>query len=233
MGPLQIAQGVGGVIGNLAQLPATWLQNKQQQKLQQNEFNQNKKMWELNNQYNSPEMQMARLEAAGLNKNLVYGKGSVVGNTSSEIPKYSAPQVQRLPLETISPLDQLGKFLDLRTKNAQANLAESTAKVKEAEAGWIDKTIITDLITKMHGNKKLAYETAEALSWNKNMPRGKIGSVTTGEQMPYMKSFQADVRSKEQNNALRQFELDFQKKWGAKSGMNTALQLLRAIISIK
>lgn len=46
-------------------------------------FERNLYMWNLNNQYNDPSSQMQRLKAAGLNPNLVYGSGSVVGNTSN------------------------------------------------------------------------------------------------------------------------------------------------------
>lgn len=220
-----------GILGNLASIPSQIIQNKQQAKLQQKSFEQNRQMWELSNQYNSPEMQMQRLKAAGLNPNLVYGNGSVVGNTSTQTPKHQAPQIGRIPLETISPLDQLGKFLDLRTKSAQANLAESAAKVKEAEAGWIDKQIVTDLITKMQGNKKLAYQVARRMEWHPSMGRGRIGATESAgnEFSPYMKSFQADVRSKEQNNALRQFELDFFKDFGSKAALNSVLQVLRML----
>lgn len=39
--------------------------------------------WNLANDYNHPIQQMERLRAAGLNPNLVYGSGSVTGNTTS------------------------------------------------------------------------------------------------------------------------------------------------------
>lgn len=39
--------------------------------------------WTLANDYNHPVQQMERLKAAGLNPNLVYGSGSVAGNTTS------------------------------------------------------------------------------------------------------------------------------------------------------
>lgn len=39
-------------------------------------------LWDLANQYNDPSAQMKRLAAAGLNPNLVYGSGSVTGNTT-------------------------------------------------------------------------------------------------------------------------------------------------------
>ena len=38
--------------------------------------------WQIANDYNHPIQQMERLKAAGLNPNLVYGSGSVTGNTS-------------------------------------------------------------------------------------------------------------------------------------------------------
>lgn len=39
--------------------------------------------WTMANDYNHPVAQMERLKAAGLNPNLVYGSGSVTGNTAS------------------------------------------------------------------------------------------------------------------------------------------------------
>lgn len=56
-------------------------------------FNQNLKMWNMQNAYNDPSAQMARLKAAGLNPNLVYGGGNVTGNTSGSAPQYDTPKV--------------------------------------------------------------------------------------------------------------------------------------------
>lgn len=52
--------------------------------------------WNMENEYNSPQEQMKRLQAAGLNPNLVYGNGSAV-NTSSSIPTPSAPSSSYKP----------------------------------------------------------------------------------------------------------------------------------------
>lgn len=51
------------------------------------------------NQYNSPQAQMARYGAAGLNPNLIYGQGTP-GNQPSAVP-YTAP--------TVDPADLMGK----------------------------------------------------------------------------------------------------------------------------
>lgn len=65
--------------------------NQTEQARQQNKLNQQAvdranaydlQMWNLANQYNDPKQQMARLAAAGLNPNLVYGGGNVSGNTA-------------------------------------------------------------------------------------------------------------------------------------------------------
>lgn len=51
-------------------------------------YKQNLNMWNLQNAYNDPSAQMARLQAAGLNPNLVYGGGNVTGNAASSGPEY-------------------------------------------------------------------------------------------------------------------------------------------------
>ena len=57
---------VGGVL----------LQNRSNKKLAQHTFNKNVEMWKMQNKYNEPKNQMARLKSAGLNPNLMYGKGT-------------------------------------------------------------------------------------------------------------------------------------------------------------
>lgn len=58
----------------------------QQSALNNQAFQQNLQMWNLKNQYDSPAEQMKRYEAAGLNKNLIYGQS----NTSGNMPELSA-----------------------------------------------------------------------------------------------------------------------------------------------
>ena len=51
-----------------------------QQNLNDRAYQQNLAMWNLKNEYDSPAAQMARYEAAGLNKNLIYGQSNVSGS---------------------------------------------------------------------------------------------------------------------------------------------------------
>lgn len=78
------------------------------------------RMWQLQNEYNTPAAQMARLRDAGLNPHLVYGSGSVTGNTAGQMPQYSQVRSNfsgREPI--IDPIGMLHQFQDMRMKNAQ------------------------------------------------------------------------------------------------------------------
>ncbi len=121
---------VGGAIGTL-------IQNAGQKKQQQREFENNKEMWNASNYYNSPEQQMQRLKDAGLNPNLVYGNGSVVGNSSSPAPRYNAPNLQRLPLEMFNPLDMISKYMDIKQKSAQTDLTNEAIIKQQIENRYL------------------------------------------------------------------------------------------------
>lgn len=84
---------LGGILSSLIGKKSQDSTNKAQMKLAEYEWQKNLEMWNLSNEYNSPIRQLERLRAAGLNPNLVYG-GNSVGNSSSEAPKYNAPQLK-------------------------------------------------------------------------------------------------------------------------------------------
>lgn len=115
---------LGGAVGmgqdylqaqiNLAQQKDLAKYNAAQQTLlNQQAFDNNVKMWNMQNEYNSPTEQMKRLQAAGMNPNLVYGGGNITGNTAG-----SAPQLEPAKFET-------GVFhpVDTRMERAQIALA--------------------------------------------------------------------------------------------------------------
>lgn len=115
---------LGGAVGlgsdylqaqiNLAQQKDLAKYNAAQQTLlNQQAFDNNVKMWNMQNEYNTPTEQMKRLQAAGMNLNLVYGGGNVTGNTAG-----SAPQIEPAKFDT-------GAFhpVDTRIERAQLALA--------------------------------------------------------------------------------------------------------------
>lgn len=67
-----------------------------QKELAEYSYAKDLEMWNRANAYNDPSAQMKRLEGAGLNPNLVYGHGSVAGNTSTQ-----TLDIRRIILNTI------------------------------------------------------------------------------------------------------------------------------------
>ncbi|QCQ85007.1 DNA pilot protein [Blackfly microvirus SF02] len=88
--------------------------------------------WNAQNAYNAPEQQMARLKAAGLNPNLVYGNGATatsaqpVRSTSTADWKPQAPQVNATAVTD--------SYFDSRIKNQTVTNMQLQAKVLEQEA---------------------------------------------------------------------------------------------------
>lgn len=62
--------------------------------------------WNMQNSYNSPQAQIARLQEAGLNPNLVYGSGAVANSTSAPNVPGSAP------LRTAAPKFDIPNIVD-------------------------------------------------------------------------------------------------------------------------
>lgn len=84
---------LGGVGSSLLNKSAQKDANKANMELAKFQWDKNLDMWKMQNAYNSPEQQMARLREAGLNPNLVYGNGSAA-NVSSSAPSYKAPNIE-------------------------------------------------------------------------------------------------------------------------------------------
>lgn len=108
----------------IAKYQAQW-QQQENEKAYQRSLN----MWNLQNEYNSPTQQMARIRAAGLNPNLVYGNG-VTGNSAGSTPQYepakfNAPTMQSYRGWNLGISDAISQFLTYRTAKAQVDNMEA------------------------------------------------------------------------------------------------------------
>lgn len=102
---------------------ATIAANKQ---MSEYAYSKDLEMFNKANEYNSPEAQQLRLSKANLNPNLVYGSGSVAGNTTGQLPKYNAPQQEynyapdvALARAGESLPEMLSKYQDFAMRQAQ------------------------------------------------------------------------------------------------------------------
>lgn len=116
---------LGSVVKGAVGIGTSYFENQQyykdQTKLNEQTFQHNRAladeayqrdvaMWNAQNTYNAPAQQMARLQKAGLNPNLVYGSGNVTGNTAGSAPSY--PQIQ-YPSSKAQKLDLVRNVLGI------------------------------------------------------------------------------------------------------------------------
>lgn len=174
-----------------------------QKELAEYSYAKDLEMWNRSNEYNTPAAQMDRLKAGGLNPNLVYGSGSVAGNTSSQIPKYQAynPQYNQLPIQLPDILSTIGQFQDLRIKKAQTDAVSEDAARKKIENFFLTN-ILSDKAMKAH------YENIRLRNLYGQHKYEKPGDYTDDlfQESPYMRQFQAQVRDKE--SSVLQREID-------------------------
>lgn len=112
---------------------STAIGNSRKARLAEYAHQQDINQWNRQNAYNHPAMQMDRLAKAGLNPNLVYGSGSVTGNVSGQLPKYSAPGHQKV--ETPQATDMLGMYSKMEMLPLQKEQSQATIEntLQEAE----------------------------------------------------------------------------------------------------
>lgn len=139
-------------------------------------YSQDLEMWNKQNEYNNPANQMQRLTAAGLNPNLVYGSGSITGNTVGSAPSFKSPELEAPRVQSIGGYN-FGDFgassllsyyigqsqvkqyqaqeAEIRSRaanNAAANagiVADSLSKVIKAD---VDEATKSDLIDGLRAN---------------------------------------------------------------------------------
>ena len=90
-------------------------------------YSKDLEMWNRQNKYNSPEMQMERFKDAGLNPNLIYGQGTA-GNASS-MPHYSAPTAEYNYKPEVDLPMTLSMFQDFALKQAQTDNVRAMADI--------------------------------------------------------------------------------------------------------
>lgn len=122
-----IAQPLTGLISGITGAIAQDSANETNLQLSRENRDWQEKMWNLNNEYNTPANQIERLKAAGLNPNLMYGQGTV-GNSSSPASGVATPRVN--PVNYMQGLvgipDAMLKVQQAKLLDAQRKKVEST-----------------------------------------------------------------------------------------------------------
>lgn len=139
--PIPIAAIAAGsqIAGSIANPILQGIQNRKSRKFQKEMYERQRtdalSDWTMQNEYNHPSSQMARLREAGLNPNLVYGHGadatssSNVRSSSPDAPHTTAPQI-----DTGQITAGLMAFHDIEVKKAQVDNLRVQNTVSQQEA---------------------------------------------------------------------------------------------------
>ena len=114
---------IGAGIGMIGSAFSQRQNYKYSKKLMELQYQQNLDLWNKQNEYNSPTAQMQRLQAAGLNPNLVYGS-SVSGNSSNNTST---------SLGSVSPVDYTDSMFKGVSAVTNMKLARSTVRRQETQ----------------------------------------------------------------------------------------------------
>lgn len=126
---------IGEIISGVAQVGGQALANRAAKKQQQRQMEWNEKFWNMQNEYNSPQAQMKRLQEAGLNPHLVYGQSS--GSAAGQAGLMTAPDIDPAGIRPIDPqglMQVLGSYYDFDVKQAQSDKLKAETQVKQEEA---------------------------------------------------------------------------------------------------
>lgn len=166
------------------------------EKMYEWQLRDNKKLWEMQNEYNSPQEQMRRLKAAGLNPNLVYGEGATAMARSSpqgaDIKPWNpeSPKIEGNPIgeavlkyndvrQQQQQIDNLKNQNETETKRQALTDAQTMATLKQA--GYTDVQIRA-LIQEIEQKSMLNPISLQAAQQNVRKTEHEIGKIMEDTQ---------------------------------------------------
>jgi len=204
-------------LNSLTNFGAQAMTNIQNMKLAKWSHQKDVEMWNRANEYNNPQNQMARLKAAGLNPNLVYGSGAV-GNTSTQTPKYNMPSQEAPKIQLPDILNTLGMYHDVRQKEAQVDATKEVVRGKKIENTYLGQTLFNKM-------QKSGYE-ADILKLLHGLEVPAGGDYRESfKTSPFMQKYQATVRGQQLTNEIKRLEKNLMEK-GIYRGDNILLRML-------
>lgn len=179
---------VGGILNGVTQMFTNTANRKFQHKMYNIQRADALADWNMQNEYNSPSSQMARLKAAGLNPNLVYGngatsmataqpRGSTPSGTSGTAPRFDVSSVLPLLMYQLKAQMQEQQIENLKTQNlvlgsqlrkndASTENINVDTEMKRFELNLANVTRDLDIAIKQGNLKRLDIGTEIMLSQN-------------------------------------------------------------------
>jgi hypothetical protein len=236
-----IVSGIGGIagtiFGNRGRKKAEERDRAWQEKMYKRQYEDNLELWRLQNQYNTPLAQMGRLKQAGLNPNLIYGKGT--GGGQAGLPK--SPEVGAVQAREPSYAGAIGaisSYMDIKAKQAQIeNLNQATQKsMDDSVLDWFEATgdmrfakegnVNWYKTKRKHYKRELGMSQADYNKANKAY-RDKVNQA-------YNKVLESKLRFESAGSDLRELERDIFKGLNAGKGVgDLVVRLVQALMMKK
>lgn len=204
-----LINGVFGLIGNA-------LNNRAEMNLAKYQTDANIKMWQMQNEYNSPAAQMQRYKDAGLNPNLIYGNISS-GNSSSAPnavvgrPTYDVGSIANSALSTY--LSHLSAYQDIKKSNQEIEESQSRSAVNRAQEALIGQQRVNAAIAswndmlKYHRGQFDYFKDRQLFPYQLQQQQG----IVRGQWINILNGL-ADLRHKQQlydfNESVNPYRLD-------------------------
>lgn len=116
--------------------------------------------WNMQNQYNTPQMQMARFKAAGLNPHLIYGQGNPGNAQSIQTPDVK-PYTKAEASNHIRGMKVFGDIFQAKNIQAQTDNLKANTELAQQNALLTAQKTATEAITGKRS--ELDYGIAQAL----------------------------------------------------------------------
>lgn len=221
-----ILSGVASVAGNLLSNSATQRNNARQEAFAREMYDKqqsdNMKLWQMQNEYNSPTSQMERLKQAGLNPNLVYGAGTSTMASpikSADVPSFN-PTPSKFELGQAAQAS-IQAYNDFRMRDAQIqNLAQQTnvakQQSKQIEANTVKTVAETEALPWRAKQAMLDYVLKDS-TINSNIDAVKLKALQASADYGFkQKSYENILKGqvldnlyKEQKNAKTALERNY------------------------
>lgn len=131
-------QGIGGLFNSIGTNRQNFASRQFSREMYNKTRNDNLEFWAMQNEYNSPQAQMQRLQEAGLNPALMYGSGAAGGNAGSiPTPETQSAQFRNPEWGTgisAAGLTGINAMYDLEMKGAQTDNLRAQNQVIVADA---------------------------------------------------------------------------------------------------
>lgn len=189
------AGAAGSIIGGIA---GPIITNAANRKAATRQHERNKEYWNLQNDYNHPSAQMARLRQAGLNPNLIYGTPSAaaVGNAD----KISPNSLQKVEPMNIRLGEAASKYVQIKNTEQQTDNLRKQRNVMDADIQLKKASALNQL----NNAGNTSYKTKR----EKDLHSGNLEAL---EQEIRNRTIKADTAEGVKPHVIAKAEADFRK----------------------